>query len=189
MQSTWLVVWAAQHLFSKLMLIDLEDNQAFQVSDQSADTQRLTRAKDSACQPPPMGMGVVAVWQQTNSGHAHRFGSSGPEEWTWEDNSNPKTKSFCCALQGMKDDGIVPATCSFAPALCHKACSVLAPLPCSQHFQSAVMSRGLFFVLLLYAVGFRNSLSMPHFSSLKIGRAASSLSSESCAHVWLVDAM
>lgn len=100
----------------------------------------------------------------------------------------PKTKSFCCALHAMKDDGSVPATCRSAPALCHKACSVLAPLPCSQHFQSAVMSRGLFFVLLLYTVGFRNSLSTPHFSSLKIGRAASSLSSESCAHVWLVDA-
>lgn len=41
-QSTWLVVWAAQHLFSKLMLIDLENKQAFQMSDQSADTQRLT---------------------------------------------------------------------------------------------------------------------------------------------------
>lgn len=57
-----------------------------------------------------------------------------------------------------------------------------SPLNCLQHVYS-VMSRAVFFVPLLYTMGFKNNLSMLHVSSLRIAQAASSLTNRSCIHV------
>lgn len=162
------------------ILLD-ENNRAFQISDQ---------AVKSADQAARIGTGVVWVWEQPNGSHLHKFLSSGAEERPGRTTA-AEIKMLLHFLLVLCMGGTTTGNHSCLVCRCflnHKACSVPTPLRCSQHFYS-VTSGGLFFVLLLYTVGYRNSVSMLHLSSLRIAQAASSLSNYSCIHMRLVGMM